>query len=177
MSLTIWAAPIKSTEFPVFVAVMVVIPEVPPMLRVALAAWVIPPVPSSAVPTVSVLLLVRVIVVTVILGSEKVPVSAWLLVLKVWRPVPAVKTPLLMMPPANVTGELVLLFQVPALFTVTSPVKVLVPVELFSNRVPVTPVVPVTANPVVKLFRVNTPAVMVRLPATVVVPLPVMVAP
>ncbi len=60
------------------VATRAVMAEVPPRFKVALAAWVNPPVPASAVPTVKVLLLVKTIPapVTVTEGIEKVPVRA-----------------------------------------------------------------------------------------------------
>ena len=149
------------------VAVSVVIAEAVPMFSVALAAWVSSPVPDSAVPTVSVLLLVRVTPVTVTLGMENVPVSACELVSKVYTPVPAVKVPLLVMPPRKVAAELPELFQVPPALIVTKPVNILVPVAEDMFKVPVVPpptvVVPVTVKakaPAVKAV----PFPMVRLP-------------
>ena len=69
-------------------------PEVPPMFNIPVVPCVKPPVPDNAVPTVNVPLLVRTVgEVTVTLGMEKVPVSAWLLLLKVCTPVLAVKVP------------------------------------------------------------------------------------
>ncbi len=65
------------------VAVNVVISAIPPRLRVALVACTNVPVPLSAVLTVSVLLLVRVVPVTVMLGIEMAPVMACALVSKV----------------------------------------------------------------------------------------------
>ena len=61
--------------FPLAVAVIVVIPEVRPMFRVAFAPCANSPVPESAVLTVNVPLLFRVTPVTVTFGIENVPVS------------------------------------------------------------------------------------------------------
>ena len=156
---------------PLLVAVSVVMPEVPPILSVALAAWVKPPVPKSAVPTVKVLLLVKVTPVTVTFGIVNVPVSCCALVSKVYTPVPALKVPLLVMPPRKVTGEFaaVLFQKLPAL-RVTSPMKVLAPVAEEMVRVPFVPlptvVVPVTVN--AKPAAVNVvPSPMFRLPPIV----------
>src|SRR5947209_5703842 len=91
---------------PLFVAVNVVMPDVPPMLSVALPACVTPPDPERAVPTVNVLLLVTVTPVTVTLGIVNVPFRFWALVSKVCTPVPALNVPLLVIPPLKVTGEL-----------------------------------------------------------------------
>ena len=52
MLLTVWLVPVKLTVLPVAAAVSDVMAEVPPRLRVALAAWVSPPPPASAVFTV-----------------------------------------------------------------------------------------------------------------------------
>jgi hypothetical protein len=60
----------------VFVAVNVVIVEVPPRFSVALEACVNPPVPFKLVPTVNVLLFVRVTPVTVTVGMLNVPINA-----------------------------------------------------------------------------------------------------
>ena len=75
------------------VAVRVVMVEVLPMFKTAPLPWVSPPVPLKAVATVKVVLLVRVTPVTVTLGIEiaVVPPIAWLFVLKVYTPDPAVK--------------------------------------------------------------------------------------
>ena len=62
--------------FPDAEAVRVVMPEVPPTFKVALLAWVRPPVPLRSVPTVNELLLVTVTPVTVTLGIEIIPVNA-----------------------------------------------------------------------------------------------------
>ena len=136
---------------PLLVAVIVVMPEVPPILSVALAAWVKPPVPERAVPTVNVLLLVKVIPVTVTFGIVNVPVSCCALVSKVYTPVPGLKLPLFVMPPLKVTGELAaVLVQVPPVLIVTSPVKVLVFAAELMVKLPLAPpptvVVPVTVN-------------------------------
>ena len=133
------------------VAVNVVIPDVPPIFRVALAAWVNPPVPDKAVPTVNVLLLVSVTPVTVTLGIDNVPASACAFVSNVCTPVPELKVPLLVMPPLNVTGEFAaVLVHVPPAATVTRPTKVLVPVAEVIVRLPLVPpptvVVPVTVK-------------------------------
>jgi len=56
------------------------------------------------------------------------PPIAWLLVLKVWVAVPALKVPLLVMPPRNVTDSLDVLVQLLLGYTVTSPTKTAVPV-------------------------------------------------
>jgi hypothetical protein len=74
--LTVCAAPEKLTVFPLLEAVRVVMPEVPPRFSVEFIPCVNPPVPASAVPTVNVPLLVRVMPVTVTLGIENVPVIA-----------------------------------------------------------------------------------------------------
>ena len=122
----------------------------PPIFKVALAAWVKVPVPVNAVLTFNVLLLVNVTPVTVTLGMVNVLVSAWLLVLKVCTPLPAVKVPLLVIPPWKITGESPELFQVPPELMETSPVNVLVPVAEDITRLPVAPpptvVVPVTVS-------------------------------
>ena len=80
--------PLYSTVFGFAVAVMVVIPDVPPSFKTALVPWVSPPVPDSAVETTNppeaVMLLVRVTVVTVAFGIVKeFPETACALVLKV----------------------------------------------------------------------------------------------
>ena len=56
--------------------VNVVIEQVPPIFKVPVAAFVNPPVPARAVPTVNVLLLVNMKPVTVILGMLKIPIRA-----------------------------------------------------------------------------------------------------
>ena len=78
------------------VAVRVVMPEVPLILRIALVPWVNPPVPERAVVTVKplleVTLLVRVTVGTVTLPMVRaLPPMAWAFVSKVYTPLPAVK--------------------------------------------------------------------------------------
>ena len=135
---------------PPAVAVNVVIPDVPPMFSVPVAALVNPPVPDSAVPTVRVPLLVSVTPVTVTFGIENVPLSAWLLVSKVCTPVPALKLPLLVIPPRKLTAELIVSFQVAPEFTVTKPLKLFVPAVEEKVRLPLVPpptvVVPVTVK-------------------------------
>ena len=74
--LTVWDAPVKFTVLPELLAVSVVIPEVPPIFNIELAACVNPPVPLNAVLTVNVLLFVKVTPVTVTLGITNVPVKA-----------------------------------------------------------------------------------------------------
>ena len=147
------------------------------ILSVPVAALVNPPVPAKAVVTVSVPLLVKVTPVTVTLGIEKFPVSAWELVSKVCTPVPAVKVPLLVIPPRKVIGELLELFQVPPAATVTRPVKVLAPVAEEMVKFPLAPlptvVVPVTVRAKPAAVKV-VPSPTARLPpmervATVVV--------
>lgn len=105
--------------------VMVRFAPVAPMFNVLVPALVNPPVPARAVATVSVPLLVKVTPVTVTLGMENVPVSAWELVLKVCTPVLAVKVPLFVMPllKVEVTAALSVQFAPPLI--VTRPVKVL----------------------------------------------------
>ena len=131
---------------PLLVAVSVAIVEVPLMFSKEPVPWAsVPPVPESAVPTVSVLVFVRVTPVTVTLGMENVPVSAWALVVKVYDPVPAVKVPLLLVtPPRKLIAEFPELFQIPPEFMITKPAKVFVPVVLAKDIVPLTLVVPVT---------------------------------
>ena len=58
------------------------IADVPPRYKVPVAELVRPPVPASAVATVSDPLFVRVMVVTVRLGIEIVPARAWAEVVK-----------------------------------------------------------------------------------------------
>ena len=69
-------------------AVRVVMAEVPPIFKIAPLPWVSPPVPLKAVPTVRVVLFVRVTPVTVTLGIDiaVVPPIAWLFVSKVCTP-------------------------------------------------------------------------------------------
>ena len=90
----------------------------------------------------------------------------------VCTPVPAVKVPLLVMPPRNETASLAELFQLPFAFTVTRPLKVLVPVVDEMVKVPLVPpptvVVPVTETFLVEVSSV--PEVTVRFPPTVVLP-------
>ena len=75
--LTVWDAPVKFTVLPELLAVSVVIPEVPPIFNVELAACVNPPAtPLNAVLTVNVLLFVNVTPVTVTFGIVKSPVNA-----------------------------------------------------------------------------------------------------
>ena len=169
--------------FATALAVNFVIPTAPPnpILSVEFIACVNSPVPANVVFTVSELVLVRVIA-DVKFGTINVPVNVCGFVLNVCNPVPAVKVPLLMIPPWNVTGALLRLFHVPFVPTVTIPVKVLVPVTEFSVTPPmVTPFpivdVPFTASAVVNPFSVNVPCVNVKFPFNVVVPVPVIVAP
>ena len=72
-------------RLPVDDAFSVVIAEAPPIFNIAALSplFVNAPLPDNAVPTVSVPLLVRVIPVTVTLGINRVPESAWVLVSKV----------------------------------------------------------------------------------------------
>jgi len=126
------------------VAVSAVIREGPvnPMLSVPVAALVSPPVPANAVFTVNEPLLVRTTdaPVTVTLGTESVPESAWELVSKVWTPLPAVNVPLFVMPLRKVTAEFAEeLSQVPPAATVTSPLKILAPVAEDIARLPLLP--------------------------------------
>ena len=141
------------TVFPLAVAVSVVMAGAPVKLifRVPVAPFVNPPFPARADVTVNAALFVTVIPLIVTFGIDKVPTSVWALVLNVCTPVPAVKVPLLVMPPWKVTASFAEeLFQVPPLFTVTMPVKVLVPVAEEMAKVPVVPppitVVPVTVR-------------------------------
>ena len=135
------------------VAVRVVMVEPPPTLSVAPAPWVNPPVPERAVPTESVPLLFSVTPapVTVTLVIEKVPVRVCeAVVSKVCTPVPPINVGVLVMPPRNVTGELIVLFQVPFALIVSNPVKILVPVAEVIFKMPLLPaptvVVPVTVR-------------------------------
>lgn len=121
------------------------------ILSVPVPALVSPPVPANAVATVNVPLFVRVTAVTVTLGIENVPVNACGFVSKVCIPVPALKVPLFVIPPLNVTGEFAaVLVHVPPEAIVTRPVKILVPVAEVIVRFPLVPpptvVVPVTVN-------------------------------
>ena len=144
--------------------------EVPPILRVAFAACVKPPVPIRAVATVNVLLLVNTVgEVTVMLGIVNVPVSACELVSNVCTPEPAVKVGLVVIPPRNVMGEFPELFQVPPALIVTKPVKILVPVAEEMTKVPVVPaptvVVPDTVKAKPAAVKV-VPFPILRLPLT-----------
>ena len=154
--------------FPLAVAVIVVIDGGPanPILSMPDPALVNPPVPAKAVVTVNVLLFVSVIPVTVILGIENVPVRACKFVSNVCIPVPAVKVPLLIIPPRNVTGELPELFQVPPELTVTNPVNIFTPAAADMVKLPLDPP-PIVAEPTVKAnpAAVNVvPSPMLRLP-------------
>ena len=105
----------------------------------------------SRVATVRVLLFVSVTPVTVTFGMVKVPVSACALVLNVCAPVPALKVPLLVIPPRNVIGEFAeVLAQVPLALIVTKPVKSFAPLAEDMVKLPLVPaptvVVPVTVN-------------------------------
>ena len=151
------------------VAVIAAIPGTPVkfILSVPVPAFVNPPVPANAVVTVNVPLFVNVTPVTVTLGIENVPVSAWEFISKVCIPDPAVKIPLLVIPPLKVTVELPELFQVAPAFIVTRPVKVFAPVAEDIVKLPLVPlptvVVPVTVN--AKAAAVNVvPSPTVRLP-------------
>ena len=159
------------------VAVRVVMPEVPPMFKTAPLPWVSPPpVPLKAVATVKVVLLVRVTPVTVTLGIEiaVVPPIAWLFVLKVYTPDPAVKVvPLWVIPPRNVTAKSPELFHVPPALIVTSPVKSCgIPIFIEKVSVPLFEVVPLTvrAYPAeVKVVPVPMSRAPIVIPTTVVV--------
>src|SRR4030042_5644543 len=138
------------------------------ILSVPVALLVKPPVPANAVVTVSVLLLVSVTPVTVTLGMENVPVRACAFVLNVCTPVPALKVPLLVIPPWKVTAEFaVVLAQVPPALIVTRPVKVFVPVAEDMVRLPLVPpptvVVPVTVKAKPAAVKV-VPSPILRLP-------------
>ena len=132
------------------VAVSVDIAEVPPKLSVELAACVNPPPPDSAVPRVSVPLLVYV-PVTVTEGIVNVPLIVLPAPLKVYTPVPALNVPELDILPGKVNATFAaVLFHVAPALTVTSPLKAFVPVaEDMVNIPPVPPptvVVPVTVS-------------------------------
>ena len=153
--------------------VIVVTAEVPLIYNTPVPPLVNPPVPASAVPTVNVPLLVKVMVVTVTLGIVNVPVSAWAFVLNVCIPFPAVKVPLLVIPPLNSTGEFAeVLVQLPPVLIVTKPVNNFAPVAEEIANVPLAPpptvVVPLTVN-------ANAPAVKV-IPLSIVILLQVAVA-
>lgn len=158
------------------VAFNVVMPDVPPMFSVAPTACVSAPVPLKAVPTVRLLLLVRVTAppVTVTLGIVRFPVKACEFVSNVCTPVPALKVPLFVMPPRNVTAEFAAVFvHVAPDAIVTRPVKVRVLLAVIV-RAPLVPpptvVVPVTANVEFPIENVA-PLLMLRFPVTVVLPL------
>ena len=89
------------TTLPRLVAVSVVIPDVPPMFRVALAPCVTPPVPDKAVLAVIVPLLVR---------TTPVPVTV--------RSVPTVNVPVLLYAEAaeNVAVGIEMRFEPPMVF-------------------------------------------------------------
>jgi hypothetical protein len=123
--------------------------EVPPMFKTALLPCVSPPVPLKAVPTVKIVLLVRVTPVTVILEMEiaVVPPISWLFVANVCTPVPAVKVaPLWVIPPRKVTASFAELSHVPPASIVTSPTKIFVPVSEVMFTVPSIVVGPVTVD-------------------------------
>ena len=167
------------------VAVNVLMPDVPPMLSVALAACVRPPVPDRAVPTVNELLLVNVTPVTVTLGIENVPVNPWLLVSNVCSPVLAVKVPLFVMPFWNVGVIAALSVQLAPAFMVTKPVKVLLGfVAEEKANVPVAPPPTVVVPPTLSVnapmvsevpLPVERVPVIAKLAAVVVVTLPLTV--
>jgi hypothetical protein len=130
--------PLRS-RVPELVRVVVVIaPEpvivvVPELLRMAVeqvplifkvAEFVNPPVPASAVPTVSEPLLVTVITLIVTLGIVKVPVRVCAFVLNVWTPVLAVKVPLFVIPPWKIGVAAAVSFHVEPELIVTAPVTV-----------------------------------------------------
>ena len=109
-----------------------------------------PPEPVSAAVTVRVPLFVSVTPVTVTLGIEKVPVSPWLLVSKVYIPAPAVNVPLLVMPLRMLTASPPELFQVAFVLTVTKPPNCNAALVAEIVRLPLVPlpmvVVPVTVR-------------------------------
>ena len=70
------------TVLPEAVAVSVVIPEVPPKLRVPVARLTSEPAPAKSVATVNEFVFESAIEV-VILGMENVPVNVWVFVLNV----------------------------------------------------------------------------------------------
>ena len=96
--------------------------------------------------------MVKVTPVTVTLGIESVPISAWLLVVvNEYAPEPAANAPLLVIPPLNSTGEFAeVLVQVPLALIVTKPVNSFAPVAEDMVRLPLVPpptvVVPVTVK-------------------------------
>ena len=89
---------------------------------------------------------------------------------KVYKPVPAVKVPLLVIPLLNANGEFPELFQVAPVLIVTRPIRIFVPVVDDTVRLPLVPpptvVVPVTVKakpPTVKVV----PSPTLRLPLIV----------
>ena len=156
-----------------------------PIFSVEFAACSSSPVPDSAMPTVRVLLFVRVTPVTVMLGIDNIPFRACGFVLNVCTPVPAVNAvivPELVIPPCKVIASFAGLVQVPLAPTLIKPENSFVPVAEFIVIPPlVAPVpievVPLTASAVVNASNVRVPCVAVKFPVIVVVPVPVKVAP
>ena len=173
-------------------AVKVVIAEAAPIFNVPVATLVKPPAPLKAVVAVTVPLLVNVpamvskvptvkvlelaIVPEILTLGITVAVEPLIVLLepeKVCVPVLAVQVVALLvkLPPKPTAIDAAVSFQTPPLLTVTSPVKVFVPVPELASKVKV-PLI-VVAPPTVKAFRpivppedvtVNVPLVTVRVP-------------
>lgn len=121
--------------------------EAPPKFKVPVAPLVNVLAPASVVETVSVPLLV-VVPLMVKDGIEItfVPLIVLAVPLKVCTPVPPVNVPLFCKLPPNANTAAAVSFQVPPLFTVTSPVKVFVPTALLNVIVPLKEVAPETVR-------------------------------
>ena len=160
------------TVLPTAVAVRAEIPAVPPRFSVPVAAFTKVPVPSSAVLTVSELVLVSEVgELTVTLGIVKVPVRVCAVaVSKVCTPLPPLNAEVVVIPPRKVTGEFPELFQLAPVLIVTKPAKIFVPVAEVMFRMPLVPpptvVVPVTVNAKPAALKV------VPLPTTKFPPIP-----
>ena len=149
------------------------------MFRTELSAWVNVPFPARDVDIVNVLLLVKITPATVIFGIVKNPeavVSAWLFVIKVCIPLPALKllpAPIKVIPPLKVAGEFPVLLQAAPADTVTRPVRFRAPDTLLINMLPLSPlptvVVPLTVNGKPATVKV-VPLPMVRLPPIIKLP-------
>lgn len=142
------------TVFPVAAASIVVIDDALLIVKLALTPCERVPVPARDVATVNAFELMRVTPVTVVFGIDNVPFSTWLFVSKVCIPEPALKVPLLVIPPRNVTAALALLFHVPPVDTVTSPVNAFAPPPVIAN-VPLLPPPTVVVPPTLKAFAVE----------------------
>jgi hypothetical protein len=153
--------------------------EVPPRFKVEFAACVNPPVPVKEVAQVNVPLLVTIVGdVIETVGIARVPINVWLFVLKVCVPVPAVKMPLLVIPPRKTTLSFPVLFQFPVAPIVTLPTNVFEPEVLAMVNVPSMVDIPFTVI-VTGLSVLVVPAVTVRVPLTASAPVlvPLNVAP